>query len=275
MSRITAELLVVRKRRSAWVLLAVWVALGAMFGYLLPYLTLSGANIPQQALVGMLPENLTDNVLGGFPVFGGVIALIVGVLAIGSDYGWDTLKTILTQRSGRVRMLGAKLAALAITLLVFAGAMFAAGAAASFLIATTESAPVSWQSPAELGLALGAGWFVLAIWAALGVMLAVLSRGTALAIGLGVLYGLAVETLLSAIAGQVSFLQSAAEYSLRANAYSLVAALGVPAQALTNNGPGGFSGPFVGTGHALTVLTSYLVVGVAVAAATLSRRDVA
>jgi ABC-type transport system involved in multi-copper enzyme maturation permease subunit len=275
MSRITAELLVVRKRRSAWVLLAVWVALGGMFGYLLPYLTLSGANIPQQALVGMLPENLTDNVLGGFPVFGGVIALIVGVLAIGSDYGWDTLKTILTQRSGRVRMLAAKLAALALTLIVFAGAMFAAGAAASFLIATTESAPVSWQSPAEVGLALAAGWFVLAIWAALGVMLAVLSRGTALAIGLGVLYGLAVETLLSAIAGQVSFLQSAAEYSLRANAYSLVAALGVPAQALADNGPGGFSGPFVGTGHALTVLTSYLVVGVAVAAATLSRRDVA
>jgi ABC-type transport system involved in multi-copper enzyme maturation permease subunit len=275
MSRITAELLVVRKRRSAWVLLAVWVALGGMFGYLLPYLTSRGANIPQQALVGMLPENLTDNVLGGFPVFGGVIALIVGVLAIGSDYGWDTLKTILTQRSGRVRMLAAKLAALALTLIVFAGAMFAAGAAASFLIATTESAPVSWQSPAEVGLALAAGWFVLAIWAALGVMLAVLSRGTALAIGLGVLYGLAVETLLSAIAGQVSFLQSAAEYSLRANAYSLVAALGVPAQALADNGPGGFSGPFVGTGHALTVLTSYLVVGVAVAAATLSRRDVA
>jgi len=275
MRRITAELLVVRKRWSAWMLLAVWVALGVMFGYLLPYLTYRGGSTPPQAFLGLLPENLTDNVLGGFPVFGGVIALIVGVLAIGSDYGWDTLKTILTQRSGRVRMLGAKLAALAITLSVFAGAMFAAGAAASFLITTTESAPVSWQSPAEVGLAFAVGWFVLAVWAGLGVMLAVLSRGTALAIGLGVLYGLAVETLLSAIAGQVSFLQSAAEYSLRANAYSLVTALGVPAQALADNGPGGFSGPFVGTGHAVTVLTAYLVVGAILTAATLSRRDIA
>jgi len=275
MRRIRAELLVLRKRVSAWVLLAVWVALGVMFGYLLPYLTVRGGNTPAQALVGVLPKNLTDNVLGGFPVFGGVIALIMGVLAIGSDYGWDTLKTILTQRSGRVRMLGAKLAALAITLSVFTGVMFAAGAATSFLIATMESAPVSWQSPAEVGLALAAGWFVMAIWAGLGVMLAVLSRGTALAIGLGVLYGLAVEALLMAIAGQVSFLQSAAEYSLRANAYSLVTALGVPAQALADNGPGGFSGPFVGTGHALTVLTGYLVVGVALAIAALSRRDIA
>lgn len=275
MSRITAELLVLRKRWSVWILLTVWVALGVMFGYLLPYLTFRGGNTPQQALVGVLPENLTHNVLGGFPVFGGVIALIMGVLAIGSDYGWDTLKTILTQRSGRVRMLGAKLASLAITLSVFAGAMFAAGAAASFLIATTESAPVSWQSPADVGLALAAGWFVLAIWAGLGVMLAVLSRGTALAIGLGVLYGLAVEALLSAIAGQVGFLQFAAEYSLRANAHSLVAALGVPAQALADNGPGGFTGPFVDTGHALAVLTSYLVVGVALAIAALSRRDIA
>jgi len=275
MRRITAELLVVRKRWSTWILLAVWVALGVMFGYLLPYLTYQGGSTPPQALLGLLPQSLTDNVLGGFPVFGGVIALIVGVLAIGSDYGWDTLKTILTQRSGRMRMLGAKLAALAIILTAFAGALFAGGAAASYLIATFESAPVSWQSPAEVGLALAAGWFVLAVWAGLGVMLAVLSRGTALAIGLGVLYGLVVETLLSAIAGQVSFLQSAAEYSLRANAYSLVAALGVPAQALADNGPGGFSGPFVGTGHALTVLTSYLVVAAILAAATLSRRDIA
>ena len=274
MGRLSAELVVLHKRWSTWILLGVWVMLGVMFGYLLPYLTYRGASTPPQALIGLLPESLTDTLLAGFPVFGGVIALILGVLTVGSDYGWDTLKTILTQRSGRVRMLVAKLAALGVALVTYVSAMLAAGAVTSYVIAAMESAPVSWQTPAEMARALGAGWFVLAVWAGLGVMLAVLSRGTALAIGLGVLYGMLIEALLSGIAGQVSWLQSAVEYSLRANAYSLVSALGVPARALTDNGPGSFSGPFVSTGHALLVLASYLIIASGVAAAGLSRRDI-
>ena len=36
---ISAELLVLRKRASTWILLAVWAVLGAFFGYVLPYTT--------------------------------------------------------------------------------------------------------------------------------------------------------------------------------------------------------------------------------------------
>ena len=181
MNNIAAELLVLRKRASTWILMGVWVLLGIMFAYLLPYLTYrGGAEAPTQTpLAALLPESLADNLLGGFPFFGGVIALMLGVLAIGSDYGWDTLKTLLTQRAGRLRMLSAKLGALAMGLVPFVMVIFIAGAAASYAVATVEGAAVEWPSVWELVRALAAGWLVLATWAALGVLLAVLSRNRA------------------------------------------------------------------------------------------------
>ena len=82
MSSVAAELLVLRKRASTWILLVVWVVLGLLFAYLLPYLTYTGgAGGTQRApLELMLPHRLADNLLGGYPFFGGVLALMLGVL---------------------------------------------------------------------------------------------------------------------------------------------------------------------------------------------------
>ena len=276
MRGIAAELLVLRKRASTKVLLGVWVALGIMFSHLLPYLTYPGAaDGPTQATLQMLlPADLADNLLAGFPFFGGVFALMLSVLSFGSDHGWNTLKTLLTQRSGRLGVFGSKLAALAVGLVPFVVVIFFTGAAASYLIAGAEGVAVAWPSTLEIVRALAAGWFVLAAWAALGVVLAVLSRGTGLAIGLGILYTFVIEGLLSALAGQVSWLDSVVEYFLRANAYSLVTALGVSTEALADNGPGGFFGPFVGAQQAIVVMSAYTVCFLALSAVVLRRRDV-
>jgi ABC-2 type transport system permease protein len=276
MRGVTAEMLVLRKRASTKVMLGVWVALGMMFSYLLPYLTYRGnAEGPTQStLRALLPANLADNLLGGFPFFGGVFALMLGVLAIGSDYGWNTLKTLLTQRSERLGILGSKLAALAVALVPFVVVIFVTGAAASYLIAGAEGMAVAWPPTWQIARALAAGWLVLATWAALGVLLAVLSRGTGLAIGLGILYTFVIEGLFSALAGQVSWLDSVVEYFLRANAYSLVTAMGVPTEALADNGPGGFFGPFVGAEQAIVVMSAYAVCFLALSAALFWRRDV-
>jgi ABC-2 type transport system permease protein len=130
--------------------------------------------------------------------------------------------------------------------------------------------PPAW----ELLRGLAAGWFILAAWAALGVLLAVASRGTALAVGVGILYALVIEGLLSALASQVSWLEGLVEYFLRANAYSLVASLGVPAESLTDNGPGSFSGPYVGGGQAIAVLAGYAAGFLLLAGFLLRQRDV-
>jgi ABC-2 type transport system permease protein len=276
MRSVAAELLVLRKRASTWILLGVWVVLGLLFSYLVPYLTYrSGSAGPREVLFGLLlPDRLADNLLGGFPFFGGVFALMLGVLAVGSDYGWDTLKTLLIQRPGRMRVFGAKLAALAVGLVPFVIVIFVAGAVTSYVIAGAEDATIHWPPAWEIVRAVASGWFVLATWAAFGVVLAVASRGTALAIGLGILYALVIEGLLSALAGQVGWLDGLVEYFLRANAYSLVTAIGVPTAALADNGPGSFSGPFVGAGQAVFVMLAYGVCFLALSAVLLRRRDV-
>jgi ABC-2 type transport system permease protein len=277
MGSIAGQFLVLRKRVSTWILMGIWVLLGIMFSHLLPYLTYRGnADAPMQetSLPALLPEGLAENLLAGFPFFGGVFALMLGVLAIGSDYGWDTLKTLLTQRSGRLRLLFAKLAALAIGLVPFVLVLFVVGAVASYAIAGAEGAAVEWPSLWELVRAFATGWFILATWAAFGVLLAVLSRGTALAIGLGILYTFVIEGIFSALAGEVSWLESLVEYFLRANAYSLVVALGVPTGTLADNGPGGFFGPFVDGGQAILVLVAYMAGFLLLAAVVFRRRDV-
>jgi ABC-2 type transport system permease protein len=276
MRSVAAELLVIRKRASTWILLGVWVGLGLLFAYLLPYLSYRGntGGPVQTPLEDLLPLHLVDNLLGGFPFFGGVIALMLGVLATGSDYGWDTLKTLFIQGPGRGRIFTAKLAAIAVALVAFAVVIFVGGAVASVLVAGAEGAAVHWPSAWELVRGVAAGWFVLAAWASLGVMLAVASRGTALAIGLGILYALVIEGLLSALASEVAWLDGLVEYFLRANAYSLVTAIGVPRAALTDNGPGSISGPFVGAGQAILVMASYAAGLLAVSAVLLRRRDV-
>jgi hypothetical protein len=103
----------------------------------------------------------------------------------------------------------------------------------------------------------------------------VLSRGTALAGGIGILYALVIEGLLSAPASQVGAVDRIVEFILRANAYSLVAKLGVATSEVSDTGPGSFSGPFVSGGQARFVLAAYPIAFILVSGWLLRRRDVA
>ena len=81
-----AEILKLRKRPATWILLGVALALNQLFGYILPYSSwvTGGQNEqtqgldPQAVLAGTLPGELVPTSLGGFPVFAGALALILG-----------------------------------------------------------------------------------------------------------------------------------------------------------------------------------------------------
>jgi ABC-2 type transport system permease protein len=67
---VTAELLLIRKRASTWIPLAIWTALALTFAYVVPYIQYT--NNPQRGLADLLPESLVGTLLTGFPSFGGV-----------------------------------------------------------------------------------------------------------------------------------------------------------------------------------------------------------
>src|SRR5262245_3560381 len=172
MGSISAELLVIRRRASTWILMGLFVFLEVLFGYVFPYFTdtSNGGSRFEQPLSDLLPGNMVATTLGGFPFFGGALVLILGVLTLGSDYGWGTLKTLFTQRPGRLQVLGAKVAAVGVVLWGFVLLNFAAAAISSGLIALRENAAADWPDAWLLIRAFVAAWFILSVWATLGIL---------------------------------------------------------------------------------------------------------
>lgn len=271
-----AETLKLRKRPATWVLGLVWLALVVLFGYVLTYAIF--ANPPEGAvppgtdpgafLESLYPENLLDTVLSGFSSTGGPVALILGALAAGSEYGWGTAKTVLTQRPGRLPVFLGKVLALAGVALVFTLLAFAAGAASSYVIAAVENAPMDWPSPADTLRAVGAGWLIMCVWTALGVFLATLFRGTALAIGLGLVYALVLEGVASSLLARNEDFDPARRFLLSENSNGLTGYFGDAAQTF------GAPEPLVDPDRAVLTLAIYAVAFVALAAVFFFRRDV-
>lgn len=275
LNSLQADLLLLRKRNATWVLLVVSMIMSVVFTYVFPYARYLGEPPSQRAqsdLLALLPQNMVPSVLTGFPFYYGMFALILGVLQFGSEFGWGTLKTTFMQRSNRLTIFLSKIGALVITLSVYTISVFITGALASLVIAGRENAAVSWPSAFDFVRAFGAGWLILTLWALLGVLLASLSRGIALAMGLGIVYGLVVEGLVTGFGSSIRLLHDISEAFLRTNAYSLIAPLRA-GQPTAENGPGFFAGPFVNEWQALVVIVSYLVLFAGLSAFLLERRD--
>jgi ABC-2 type transport system permease protein len=275
-----AELLKLGKWPAMWILAAVLLVLSQVFGYLIPYVAyrsgggsgFAAGETPAQLLADILPGRLVPNTLGGFPMFAGAIALIIGALVAASEYGWGTLKTILAQRPRRRSLLAGKLLSMATAILVLVLTVFAVNALWSWVIAATEGMPADWPSLLDLGRGIGAGWLILGMWSLVGALLGILFRSTSLAVGLGLVWALAVENLVRGFAGVLGFLDAFQRGLPGVNAGSLVAALG----AATLDQPGGTPGvtAVVSGPQAVVVLGAYVAVLALVAVVALQRQDV-
>jgi ABC-2 type transport system permease protein len=274
-----AELLKLRKRPATWVIAAVWLTLSVVFGYAFPYLSYRGSfsgpvGSPQPAesvLAEALPENLVPSAIQGFPLFAGALALILGAVATGSEYGWGTLKTVLTQGPRRLAVFGGKALALGLVVLGVVLATFAVDAAASGVVASVTSRPMRWPPPTDLLQGVVGGWLIVGMWCCAGMFLGILARGTTVAIGVGLVWVLAVENLVRIFAAILDPLDVLQRWMPGTNAGALAAALGVPVQGQ----PGGTPGvtDVVGGMPAALVLVAYLVM-FAAASAVLIHRDV-
>ncbi|HWD01312.1 MAG TPA: ABC transporter permease [Amycolatopsis sp.] len=264
-----AELAKQARRPASWLLLAVGVVLSLTFGYVVPFAGLSGTGpAGDRGLAAMLPAQFVGSALGGLPVFVGSLALIFGVLAVGSEYGWETWKTVFAQGSSRLSVYAAKLMAVAAGALVLVLALFAMAAGASAVVAVLQNQPAHWPSFVEIVRGLAAGWLITAMWAALGVLLAVAFRSVALPIGLGLVWLLAVQNLLASVAAPLLPWVASAQRGLPGpNAGSLVAGVDPLASA-----PG--VSALVGSGQAAVVVAGYLVAFAAVGGWLVQRRDI-
>lgn len=271
------------RRPATWILGAILCASIFLLGYAFVTLAIMlierGAANPQNPNAAftarllrnsLLPANFVVQVVPLVSSIGGAIALILGALTLGSEYSWGTLKTILTQRPGRLNIFAGKVLTLALVILIFSAGALGIGLTSSLVFALLSGSAATLPAIATVGQGLGVSWLILAAWTALGVMLAALFRGTALAIGLGLVYALVLETVAGGVAMLVEQTRPIRQAFLGANTGALANAFSAP-------GPGQevASGTRIGVIQAALVVSAYIAVFLAVAALSLRRRDVA
>lgn len=274
---VASEWLKLRKRPAIISVGAIWLALVLLLGYLLSYTVFKnpppgrlGARLASAALApDLLPNNLVPWFVPTFSNLGGTLILIMAAIVGGSEFGWGTLTTIFTQRPGRLRLYIGKLLALSIVLILFVVLGFAAAALGSVIVALLEHAAITPPPAGDVLRGAGAMLLIFAAWTAFGFGLAILFRGTALAIGLGLAFALVIDRLIVAFAGISDIVKAISQGLLGTNATALVA----PFRAASPGEAAGGS-PIAGPGQAALVLAAYVVVFTALAGAVLYRRDV-
>lgn len=271
-----AEALKLRKRPAVWILLATMGGVVLVFGYLLLYLLAAQA---PEALGGVGASTLLDalrpsgvplQTLGVVSGFGSAIGLILGALTFGSEYSWRTVATMAIQGPRRMPLVAGRVAAVLQTCLVVGFAAFAGGAVGAAVVALFEPGDVTPPAAVDVATAYGAAVLIIGVWCAIGLCLATVFRGTGWAIGLGLIYALAVESVISTIpfTGQVG---EVVDRVLIGNNAAALAIAVAPDQADVF----GQATVDIPAGQAVVALLAYLVVALVVAVLVFLRRDIA
>ncbi|SRR5579875_556283 len=275
LNAIQAEWLKTRKRPAVWVLVGILVGVEVMIGYALPWAVLShpppGARFgpgvsPAQLKQALYPSHFAGDALTGGGL-AGPIALILGVLMVGSEYGWGTLKTALTQRPGRLHNLAAKVVVLYVTLGIYVVAVFMAAAGSSTVLALVDGITIHWPGASEVARAALTAVFIDGWWGLFGMAMAYVFRQSALALGLGLAYSFIIEGLVFNVLGALgsTVVRNVERFFPGQNAQALAASFA--------SGPGATPATINAT-EATLVLCLYCVAAVTISALLFRLRDV-
>ena len=277
------ELFKLVRRPGIWVLVGLFLGLAILLGYAITYLIYtfpppgSSQGLPpgtslSDFKVALYPENVVKQTLSQWGVLGGVFALIVGVLTQGSEYGWGTIKTLYTQRYGRLTMLVGKLAAMFVVVLVIVIGLFAVDAASSWIVTLLDGKTSSFPAADVIVKAIGAALLIFAFWAVFGFALATVFRQSALAIGLGLAYALVIELLIFGLLGGLggNIVKSIQQWFPIANSSYLSESFGQ----VTFRGIQRQPAPYADATHAVVMLLLYVVVFTTLTAWLTRTRDV-
>jgi len=219
---------------------------------------------------GLYPGGLIDNLMNAVMPLGAAAALVLGGLAIGSEYGWGTMKTVLTVGPGRIRTLVAKLVAAALGAVLLTALLYAGGAIASVIVAAIDGHAIAFPAAIDIAKAIGATSLVLYTFGLLGMTLGFVFRQAAAAVGIGLVYLVVVETILARFitafhGGDYRWI---AKGLSGANATALVQSFGQV------TGGSSAPAPLVGPGQAVLTLAVYAVAFALISATLLRLRDV-
>jgi ABC-type transport system involved in multi-copper enzyme maturation permease subunit len=247
-------------------LLATWFGLMVLFTIMVNTIMVSfvsgggslppgapGVAFPSRAELE-LPSGLMAGLAAASNLFG-VVTLSFWAVATATDYSSGLIRLLVAAEPRRWRLLAGKV----IALVVVTAAATTVAAVVNVLASAPGAGAASISTAAwgtDLANVVGGAWvhlfLALVAWGVLGLVIATLARSAAVAISIGIVYVLVVESMVKMIGGAPS-------NWLPGTTLSAVASGGTPAV------------PFA---TALGLALGYVTMGLLLAAAVLVRRDV-
>lgn len=258
-------------RPSVWALL-----LGPYLGWLAlhnfaMYLTVRtrgaavlGTDAEGNPMLDLLPPTVVESATRSLPLMGAALAVVVAVLVMGGEYGFDTLKLSLTQGPRRAEVLAAKVMLVTASLAALLVLAFLVAAGASAMIAALEGEPLDFPPAADFLAGFASGLLSLTTWAALGLLLATLTRGTGLSIGLALVYLIAIEGVAETMALEYDIVARAYQWMVSPNVETIVSSISEPLLA---------TGVEIAPTRAALLLAGYCAAALAISAGFMQRRD--
>ena len=244
-SLVSAELLKLRSTRSAWIPLAVALAMAVVAVVANTSMTGHGGNAHLSP--GVLPGLLRAS--GGQLVDGAV--LLAWIVLSAGEFRHRTSVTTFLGEPNRLRIVSAKLIAAALTGAAVGLLAEVLGAATAAAVLSAHHVPLAWSQPGVLGAVLAVP-LLAALYGMLGVGLGLLLRHTAAALGLALMWAFVIEGIIPMLThqpGMIRWLPEAAANAVlhgaspAANTLSAGVALAVLA---------GYTTVLAGAGAALT-----------------------
>jgi ABC-2 type transport system permease protein len=276
---IKAELFKLRKRRMTWILLVILIAF-----YCLTFFTLNAiaSNPPHQ-----MPQPIIDSMkdLVRFPgafnmIFstaqniGALLLIILVASAIGNEYGWGSMRQLLTKKGIRYQYLITKLTSLIIITII--GLIIAVIVGFFIALITSNSlGTINWDFMTASfvgGLFRNFGWtlFSLLVYILLAAFFAFLGRSVLVGIGgaLGYYFIESLAIILFSLAGADSTLAKIPDYLIGPNSQALLPSTEMSA------GPFASSGTPPSTLHAAITIAVYCIVLLAASWYLFRKRDI-
>ncbi len=281
---INAELFKLRKRLMTRVLLFVLV--GIMIVLYLLLLAVSKVAIPVH---GSEEIGTIQNLLGlplALPFalsilssLGTILAVILVASSVGTEYSWRTMRTMLICSESRLKLLGAKLVAAGILILI--GMVI--GLATGFLMSliTTAIGGYSFDFSFMTGgylwdqfLQFWRTFYVLMPYALLGFLLAVVGRSAmpGIALGIGIFFLESIITAFMSLAG--GWIARIPDYLLSANVRAITAQSNLPQGMSMGMGGNGLSDQLPELWLAFVILAGYSLFFIGLAFYLFRKRDV-
>jgi hypothetical protein len=133
----------------------------------------------------------------------GVVLLALWAIAVASDYSTGLIRLVVQAYPKRISLLGGKIAALGVFTLMAATITFLVVVFLARPLARLEGIKVdAWKTDFVSHILKGYFDFTVVafVWGLIGLMLAVLTRSSAMAIGIGIGFLLVVESLITIVA---------------------------------------------------------------------------